>query len=210
MPGKQLRTRANNYCWRKTGDATPSWLRVRDDSLIPQLEADTLPNRRAELAAWIRQVDQYEFCQDIRNSTPSDPSVDSELHRVIRHAFQLFADGDISGGRTELEAVEEIIRDNPEYSFLAEFVTATLKDWGDEQNIAGRRDFVRTTCERATTLAAQHNSVRAASILRSTIELYKQDPTVEQELAECNRLLTRLESAEQDKPTQAGTVRPVP
>ena len=149
------------------GDATPAWLRVRDETLIPLLDGNALPERHSDIEEWIRRVDQYEFCRDIRISTPSDPSVDSELQRLIRHAFQTYADGDISGGRTELQTVHEIIHDDTRYSFLAEFVRATLNDWADEQNIAGRRDFITTMCDRANTLATQDD--KSLGQLRSCV-----------------------------------------
>ena len=192
------------------GDATPAWLRVRDETLIPLLDGNALPERHSDIEEWIRRVDQYEFCRDIRISTPSDPSVDSELQRLIRHAFQTYADGDISGGRTELQTVHEIIHDDTRYSFLAEFVRATLNDWADEQNIAGRRDFITTMCDRANTLATQDDIARAAAILRSTIRLYRQDATVERELAECIRLLQQLETAAEDNQGENSSAELVP
>jgi serine/threonine protein kinase len=193
-----------------SGNATPAWLRVRDETLVPLLQANALPERRPDIEAWIRRVDQYEFCRDISISTPSDPSVDSELQRLIRHAFQTYADGDISGGRTELETVHEIIHDAPRYSFLAEFVTSTLNDWDDEQNIAGRRDFVTTMCDRARTLATEEDIARAAAILRSTIRLYQRDATVEHELTECRRLLEQLESLAEDNRAENDSTQSLP
>ncbi|MEO1979792.1 MAG: serine/threonine-protein kinase [Fuerstiella sp.] len=192
------------------GDATPAWLRVRDETLIPLLDADVLPDRRADLETWIRRVDQYEFCRDIRISTPSDPSVDSELQRLIRHAFQTYADGDIADGRTELETVHEIIRDDPNYTYLAEFATATLHDWGGEQNIAGRRSFVATMRVRAETLVADSEIGRAAAILRSTIKLYQQDATVARELTDCRRLLQQLETAAENNQGENSSAGLVP
>jgi len=158
------------------------------------LESNALPERREDLESWIRRVDQYEFCRDVKISTPSDPSVDSELQRLIRHAFQTYADGDIADGRVELETVHEIIRDDASYAYLAEFVTATLRDWGGEQNIAGRRSFVAAMSDRARTLAKDEEIARAAAILRSTIKLYQRDATVERELADCRLLLQQLQA----------------
>ena len=155
-------------------------------------------------------MDQYEFCRDVRISTPSDPSIDSELQRLIRRAFQTYADGDISNGRTELETVHEIIHDDPRYTFLADFTAATLNDWGNEQNIAGRRELVTAMRDRAKSLAAENKTIRAAAVLRSTIHLYQKDTTVERELADCSRLLDQLETAAINKQSEVESTEPVP
>jgi serine/threonine protein kinase len=191
-------------------EATPAWLRVRDETLVPLLESDAFPKRRTEIKHWIRRVDQYEFCRDVRISTPSDPSIDSELQRLIRRAFQTYADGDISNGRTELETVHEIIHDDPRYTFLANFTAATLNDWGNEQNIAGRRELVTAMRDRAKRLAAEKKTIRAAAVLRSTIHLYQKDTTVERELADCSRLLDQLETAAINKQSEVESTEPVP
>lgn len=193
-----------------SGTASPAWLRVRDETLSPLLQANALPERHSDIEEWIRRVDQYEFCRDISISAPSDPSVDSELQRLIRHAFQTYADGDISGGRKELETVNQIIHDVPRYSILAEFATATLDDWADEQNIAGRRDFVTSMRDRAKTLAEEEELSRAAAILRSTIRLYQRDATVEDELTECRRLLEQLQPAAEDNPAENDSAETLP
>ncbi len=205
-PGEELAVAEETL----SGDATPAWLRIRDETLIPMLEADTLPDRRADLETWIRQVDQYEFCRNINISTPSDPSVDSEIQRLVHHAFQTYDSGDISEGRTELETIHEIIRDDPMYAYLAEFVAATLHDWSGAQNVAGRRSFVATMRDRARAVARDNDIARAAVILRSTIKLYQHDATVQRELTDCRRQLQQLESAATDNRAEDSSDKPVP
>ena len=69
----------------------------RDSHPVTAESAYALPGTSpGYLKNWIRRVDQYEFCRDVRISTPSDPSIDSELQRLVRRAFQTYADGDIS------------------------------------------------------------------------------------------------------------------
>ncbi|MCP4510324.1 MAG: hypothetical protein GY826_28455, partial [Fuerstiella sp.] len=149
-------------------------------------------------------------CQNINISPPSDPSVDSELQRLVRHAFQTYDSGNIAEGRTELATVYEIIRDDTQYAYLAEFVTATLHDWSAEQNTAGRRSFVATMRSRAKTLARDNDIARAATILRSTIKLYQQDATVARELTDCRRQLQQLESAAMDIQSENSSGEQVP
>lgn len=179
--------------------AGTSWLRARD-ILEPIIEQHALPDKHEQIDAWLRQVSQYEFCRRLKVADASDSSVDSEVQRLVRGAFDLYAKGKIALGIQQLRAIQQIISSDRTYSYLKQFLDDTLLDWSSQKNVAGRQQLLNGIADRAREMidrSADVGDVRAS--LEAALMLYGDDASVGPELDRCRKLLDSLpESVEQE------------
>ena len=182
--------------------AGPSWLRAKE--ILEEIEEnESLPDKQFKIEFWLRQVNQYEFCRRLKVSAPSDSSRDSEIQRLVRGTFDKYSGGEIATAIQQLEAVGNIIQDDPDYSFMNEFIQATLTDWMSQQNVAGRKQLligIANQAEKQINSASDIELARAS--LQAALTLYGQDASVSEELERCKKLLKDLSpaSAEQSEP----------
>jgi hypothetical protein len=154
----------------------------------------------------IGQVDQFEFCRSLRVSAASDNSAQSELQRLIRRAFEKYSSGSPLEAILQLESVEAIVREDPEYRFLRQFLVETLQQWSSEQTIAGRRSLLENLLKTAETQILEHRTTTAAESLKGALLLYNGDNSVATELAACQRLLDEIKNAGES--AASGSVSP--
>lgn len=186
--------------------AGSAWLRARDDLLQPLIADDAFREQHAEIRRMIGQVDQFEFCRSLRVSAASDNSAQSELQRLIRRAFEKYSSGSPLEAILQLESVEAIVREDPEYRFLRQFLVETLQQWSSEQTIAGRRSLLENLLKTAETQILEHRTTTAAESLKGALLLYNGDNSVATELAACQRLLDEIKNAGES--AASGSVSP--
>ncbi len=175
-----------------------SWIRTRNDILEPLLEDDALPEKRQQMETWVQQANQFEFCRGLKVSTSSEATEQSEIQRLVRRSFDLYASGDTVGAVLQLKAVKAVIRRQPKYEYLEEFVSKRLTDWEGTSSEEVRRSLVSSLVDKARA-TAESNPMRAVELLSSTLLLYRNDLATGKELQEAESLLKAIKTAAQDE-----------
>lgn len=172
------------------------WIRARNELLEPLLKADALPEHREQMEAWVQQADQFEFCRGLKLTAGSDASQQSEMQRLVRQAFELYATGEIVPATRQLQAVQTLIQHREEYAYLSEFVELTLQNWSNQQNDAARRAIVNAILQQAEAKVGGDQTEQAVEMLKAASVLYKTDPAVQDEMNRIDQLIRKLTSAE--------------
>ncbi|MEZ6129520.1 MAG: serine/threonine-protein kinase [Planctomycetaceae bacterium] len=183
--------------------AGTSWIRARNDLLEPLLKDNVLPERRDQIALWIDQVNQYEFCRGLKLSDPSDASEQSEMQRLVRRAFERYAAGDILPATQQLQAVRTLIDGQDQYAYLADFITATLDNWSANKSNAARQAVVEEIIERAKRLLSEGQTDDAVQTLNAANVLYQHDAAVQPQLIQIRDLLKSVEQPAAEVEPQA-------
>ncbi len=175
------------------GKPSVAWLRTRDDIIQPMLRADSLPDRREQLERWVQMADQYEFCRDLKFSTPTDGSSESELQRLIARAFDMYSTGQLSEATQQLKAIQHILTDEDVY--LREFLATTLEEWNVDKSVTGRKELIQQVIDNAkSALNASGDPETAAAALQSVLVLFGNDLILEEQVNECRQLLQKLDA----------------
>ena len=189
-----------------------AWLGARNDILEPLLKEGALPEQREQIQQLILQVDQYEFSRGLKASAPSDASLQSELQRLIRRAFDRYTEGDIIPATQQLQAVQTIIQGDAEYRYLDQFIATTLEDWSKNRNEQARRSLIENLLQQARSDLTAENPQRAAAVLNSAMLLYQDDAAVRNEIHQVRELLLSINGSlkiEDSPQSQTADDRPV-
>ena len=178
-------------------DASPAWLRARD-TLQELLKADALPDRTDEMEQMIHRANQYDFCRTLERTTPIDGSRDAEIQRLIRHAFDRFAHGDVDQARAELQSVANMVANSRHDTYLGEFIESTLTHWAGDTSIQGRHQLLASVLKE--TQGYRSDPQLAMELLQSALTLYGDDPTVEEEIGQCRDLLEVIRTQAAEEP----------
>lgn len=170
----------------------PQWLKARE--LLSGLTSENLfPDRQALMDQWIGQADQYEFCRRLKVNSPTDGSAESEIQRLIRKATNSYLEGSVTVACERLEAVKHITDGDPAYEYLNGFLTDTLAEWKQEDQVAAPKQLLSQIVDKAKQQMQTDGGAGAArSILEAGILLYGEEPSVATEVAECRELLNSL------------------
>ena len=172
--------------------ATPGWLQARE--ILRELQnSKALPDQADKMATMIRRVNEYEFCRTLERTTLGNGSRDSEIQRLVRRAFDRFAQGHVTQARAELKSVGIVLARSCPDGYLAEFINATLTKWEGDTSIKGRRQLLTSILNEARR-AEPNSAAAAAELLQSTLMLYQEDAAVAGEIDECRRLLEGIHS----------------
>ncbi len=112
-------------------DASPAWIRARE-MLQDLLDSNALPEHQDEIEFMIHQANQYDFCRSLVQTTPIDGSRDVEIQRLIRRAFDRFAQGEVTQARRDLQSIGLIIDNSRHDQYLGQFIEETLTRWEDD------------------------------------------------------------------------------
>ncbi|MCR9198775.1 MAG: serine/threonine protein kinase [Planctomycetaceae bacterium] len=170
-------------------EAGSSWLRARDilDDLV---DNEAMAEQQGQIQNWITQVDHYEFCRRLKVDAPTDDSAESEIQRLVSQATKAFADKRVAEARSQLQAVQMIIRGDADYEYLSSFIRDTLAEWDSQTDKAAPRLLLRDIISKAEGLLADDpDSARARELLQAGIALYADEASVAEEIATCRRLL---------------------
>ena len=177
-----------------SAEATPAWLRARD-ILQELLNVKALPEHVDDTQQMIRLANQYEFCRTLEQMTPIDGSKDSEIQRLIRRAFDRFAQADVAQARIDLKSVAALVNSSGSDRYLVEFIDSTLKKWEVDTSIKGRHELLASVLDEAREAARHPESAGSAKeLLACTLTLYENDAAVTDEIEECRRLLAEIRS----------------
>ncbi len=175
-------------------EATPAWLQARD-ILRELLNSKALPDYVDNMEAMIQRANQYEFCRTLEWTTTIDGSQDSEIQRLVRRAFDRFAQGHVVQARADLKSVGVVLASSRPDGYLAEFIDATLKKWEGDTSIEGRHQLLASILAEARGAAPNSQATgTAAELLQSTLTLYQDDAAVASEIDECRQLLKSIHS----------------
>ena len=132
-------------------EAGSSWLRARD-ILNDLVDHQALPEQQDQIANWIMQVDHYEFCRRLKVDAPTDDSAESEIRRLVSQATKAFADKRVAEARSQLQAVQMIIRGDPHYTYLSSFIRDTLAEWDSQTDQVAPRLLLQDSISQAVGL----------------------------------------------------------
>ncbi len=185
------------------GTAGPGWLRARDDLLEPLLSNQQMQDQHPQIQAMISQVDQYEFCRSLRITSSSNGSASSEIHRLARRAFETYSSGDPVKAKQQLQDLVVMLQNDPDYTYLRNFLSESLQNWQTEQDVAARRQVLERALEVAANAVQAGEHDLARDVLTATIRLYEQDNSVSAEIGRCHDLMRQLPEPPLTKPSQA-------
>lgn len=178
-------------------DASPAWLHARE-ILLELQRSDALPDHADDIEFLIQEANQYDFCRSLQQTTPIDGSKDSEVQRLIRRAFDRFAQGEVTEARQELQSVGVLVGNSRATQYLGEFIQETLLQWEDDTSIRGRHQLLASALSEARGASADpKKSETAVQILESALQLYGDDEAVASEVEECRQLLESIRTQPQ-------------
>lgn len=170
-------------------EAGSSWLRARD-ILSDLVDREAVAEQQDQIHNWITQVDHFEFCRRLKVDVPTDDSAESEIQRLVSQATKAFADKRVAEARSQLQAVQMIIRGDPNYTYLSSFIRDTLAEWDSQTDKVAPRLLLQDIISKAERLLAEEgDSPRARELLQAGIALYADEASVAEEIATCRRLL---------------------
>jgi len=170
-------------------DAGPGWLRARQ-KLEALKDNEQLAEQQPQIQLWIAQADQYEYCRDLKVSSPRDVSADAEIQRLVAQATNAFLAGRAAEATSQLEAVKRIIGGDPQYEYLNTFIDSTLKKWNSQRDKSPPRLLLNSLLAQARQLLEDDpDSPRAKELLQAGIQLYADEASVADQVDACRRLL---------------------
>ena len=176
--------------------AGPQWLTARD-LLTGLLSEDLFPDRKAQMDQWIGQANQYEFCSRLKVNSPTDGSAESEIQRLVQKATNSYMEGNVTIACERIEAVKSVIEGDPAYEHLNSFLTESLAEWKQEEQVAAPKQLLSLIVTKAKQqIQGDRGAESARSILEAGILLYGQEPSVATQVAECRELLNSLAQQE--------------
>ncbi len=181
-------------------DASPAWIRARDELLQPLKTSELSSSEMKDVQAMISQADDYEFSRSLKVDPQSSKDEGTEIQRLIRSAFESYETGNSPAAREQLDAIIAIVKQTSGSEFLVQFLTETKSQWEKEPLTTGRTALLNSVISDAKT--AMEKSLDPQPIrrmLEAAIVLYGTDRAVESEIATIRELLKTLES----KPTPA-------
>ena len=171
--------------------AGPQWMRARE--ILVTLKAENaFPEQQEEINSLIGQADQYEFCRRLKVNSPTDGSSESEVQRLVWRATESYSEGSVTVAKERLQAVQNLIADDPKYAHLNQFLMTTLQDWGKAEQVAAAKGLLNSVTTRAQRLMDSEDYATARSVLKSAILLYSDESSVAVEVAECQKLLESM------------------
>ena len=186
---KRLAEAKNTILNRKAG---PVWFRARED-LRDLLNERSLSSEKERMEMMIHDVDNYEFCRSLELTIPGKGTRDSEIHRLIRRAFDRFAAGKTVQARAELASILQLVDSSRKDQFLADFVRATIEEWEQDTSILGRQLVLGTVLQEARrSVNTSAGADSAAEVLEAALLLYGDDTTLTDSVQECRQLLAGI------------------
>lgn len=190
----------------------PDWLRVRDEILRPALADELLSDtRREEIASSIRAADEFEFIRSLEAASESSSElssdvVQSELHRLVRTAFEHYLEGDSVTAMAQLRAVRALCEERGEGGLLLSFIDETMEQWSLD-GTGPRRQLLEALLERtAVTASGKALSEEQRAALQAARFLYADQANAVDLLAEIDRILQQdAEEVSAVKPQPADT-----
>lgn len=96
-----------------------------------------------------------------------------------------------------------MLQNDPDYTYLRNFLSESLQNWQTEQDVAARRQVLERALEVAANAVQAGEHDLARDVLTATIRLYEQDNSVSAEIGRCHDLMRQLPEPPLTKPSQA-------
>ncbi|MFN9719859.1 MAG: serine/threonine protein kinase [Planctomycetota bacterium] len=174
-------------------DASPAWLRARDELLQPLLSSGLSSEDMKDVQSMISEANDYEFSRSLKVDPKSSKDENSEVHRLIRAAFESYEAGDSLAAREQLDAIQIIVQQTGGSGYLVKFLTETRSQWEKEPLTTGRTLLLKNVI---SNVMSQSDKIEDTKEIRRMLEaiilLYGNDRAVESEMTKIREMLSTI------------------
>ena len=197
---EELFSRGKDLMQRPAGSA---WEEARRECFLPLIDADPVI-WTPKVDGYLNQIAAYSIEREIRGaqSTRTHGERPDELKQFLQRAFEQQDQGDYSGAEQTLTALNVLLQSTPNVEQEKRAVRHLLKEVREQaENPPDRSDqypVLRAALEQANALQRDGNGEQALTIWKSALELYGDDPLVEDLLREARqRVANSIEAPEE-------------